>query len=119
MADFESAHTAELSENPLWAATGDILYATADDAGAVLTIGDTNEVLLVSGGLPAWAKLPVAGLANGTDGQLITWGTDAAATTVAVGTATHILTSNGDGNPPTFQAAAAGGTSLAVVLALS
>jgi hypothetical protein len=61
-----------------------------------------------SGVLTNATGLPVGGLANGTDGQLITWGTDAAATTVAVGTATHVLTSNGSGNPPTFQAASAG-----------
>ena len=62
-----------------------------------------------SGVLTNATGLPVGGLANGTDGQLITWGTDATATTVAVGTATHVLTSNGAGNPPTFQAAAGGG----------
>ena len=72
-----------------------------------------------SGVLTNTTGLPVGGLANGTDGQLITWGTDAVATTVAVGTATHVLTSNGVDNPPTFQAAAAGGTSLSVVIALS
>ena len=45
----------------------------------------------------------VAMIADGTDGELITWGADAVATTVATGTATHVLTSNGAGTAPTFQ----------------
>jgi hypothetical protein len=61
MADFQSAHVYEVSESPLWAAAGDILYATGDDAGTVLTIGDTNGVLQVSGGLPAWTTSPTIG----------------------------------------------------------
>ena len=48
--------------------------------------------------------LPVTGLANGTDGELITWSAAGVAETVAVGTATHVLTSNGVGVAPTFQA---------------
>jgi len=52
--------------------------------------------------------IPVTALANGTDGQLITWSASAVATTVATGTATHVLTSNGAGAAPTFQAAAGG-----------
>ena len=72
-----------------------------------------------SGVLTNATGLPVGGLANGTDGQLITWGTDAVATTVAVGTATHVLTSNGVDNPPTFQAAAGGGKSVGFILAIS
>jgi len=185
MADFESAHTAEIAENPLWAATGDILYATGDDAGAILTAGDNSDILQLASGIPDWVAtsgtgsvarvtsptfvtpalgtpsalvatnasgtassltagnvttnanltgvvtssgnatsiadkaLAIAKLADGTDGELITWDTSGEIVAVAVGTATHILTSNGAGAAPTFQAAAAGGTSLAVVLALS
>jgi len=55
------------------------------------------------------AGVPVSALRAGTDGELITWAADASATTVAVGTATHVLTSNGAGVAPTFQAAAGGG----------
>jgi hypothetical protein len=51
----------------------------------------------------AIAKIAVSDLANGTDGQLITWAADATPATVAVGTATHVLTSNGAGAAPTFQ----------------
>lgn len=49
-------------------------------------------------------SIPVGALANGTDGELITWNSSGVAATVAVGTATHVLTSNGTGAAPTFQA---------------
>lgn len=55
------------------------------------------------------AGLPVNNLRTGTDGELITWDASGDPATVAVGTATHILTSNGAGAAPTFQAAAGGG----------
>lgn len=51
----------------------------------------------------------VSELRAGTDGELITWNASGVASTVPVGTATHILTSNGAGAAPTFQAAAGGG----------
>lgn len=47
--------------------------------------------------------LPVANLADGTDGELITWDAAGAPATVAVGTSGQILTSNGTGAAPTFQ----------------
>jgi len=49
----------------------------------------------------------IAMLADGTDGELITWGTDAVAATVATGSSGQILTSNGAGTAPTFQAGGA------------
>jgi len=55
------------------------------------------------------AGVPVNNLRVGTDGELITWDASGDPATVAVGTATHILTSNGAGAAPTFQAAAGGG----------
>ena len=55
------------------------------------------------------SKLNIDDLANGTDGELITWSASGVATTVAVGTSTHVLTSNGVGAAPTFQAAGSGG----------
>jgi len=54
-------------------------------------------------------NVTVSQLANGTDGELITWDTAGAPTTVPVGTATHVLTSNGSGAVPTFQAAGGSG----------
>jgi hypothetical protein len=59
-------------------------------------------------------SVAVAALADGTDGELITWSASAVAATVAVGTATHVLTSNGTGAAPTFQAAGSGGKISAV-----
>jgi len=61
MAGFESAGGGDVSVDVLWSAAGDILYATADDAGTVLTIGDTNAILQVSGGVPAWTTSPTIG----------------------------------------------------------
>ena len=52
--------------------------------------------------------IPVGALANGTDGQLITWDATGAPAVVATGTANQVLTSNGAGAAPTFQASASG-----------
>ena len=99
--------------------------ALTDETGSGGAVFATSPTLVTpalgtpaSGVLTNATGLPVGGLANGTDGQLITWGTDAVATTVAVGTSTHVLTSNGAGAAPTFQAAA-GGKSVGFILALS
>jgi hypothetical protein len=51
----------------------------------------------------------LAKLAGGTDGELITWDASGDPAAVAVGSSTHVLTSNGAGAAPTFQAAAGGG----------
>ena len=48
-------------------------------------------------------KLDVKGIKDGTDGQLITWDTNAVADTVATGGATQVLTSQGAGAKPAFQ----------------
>lgn len=71
-------------------------------------------VLTTSDDVTVWTADPVKGsttatvavsdIANGTDGELITWDASGQPTTVAVGTANHVLTSNGTGAPPTFQA---------------
>jgi hypothetical protein len=53
--------------------------------------------------------ISLAKLASGTDGELITWDASGDPAAVAVGTSTHVLTSNGSGAAPTFQAAAGGG----------
>lgn len=49
------------------------------------------------------SKIAVANLANGTDGQLITWDAAGEPAVVATGTANQVLTSNGAGAAPTFQ----------------
>lgn len=55
------------------------------------------------------AGVPVSALRAGTDGELVTWDASGDPATVAVGTSTHVLTSNGAGAAPTFQAAGGGG----------
>jgi len=42
-------------QETLFDATGDILYASADNTPARLAIGSTGQVLKVTAGLPAWA----------------------------------------------------------------
>ena len=64
----------------------------------------------------AAGAVDIAMLANGTDGELITWDAAGAPDTVAVGTATHVLTSNGVGVAPTFQAAGAGSSTVNIYL---
>lgn len=63
--------------------------------------------------------LPWTGMKPGTDGEIPTFDASGNPAFVAVGTATHILTSNGAGAAPTFQAAAGGGadTSLSNLVA--
>jgi hypothetical protein len=54
-------------------------------------------------------SVTLAKMAGGTDGNLITYDASGDPAHVATGSATHILTSNGAGAAPTFQAPAAGG----------
>ena len=78
-------------------------------AGSVTTNANLTGDVTSSGNATTIAAkaVDVAMLADGTDGELITWGTDAVATVVAAGTAAQVLTSNGAGAAPTFQAAGA------------
>jgi hypothetical protein len=48
--------------NTLTTTTGDIIYASAANTPARLGIGSTDQVLKVSGGIPAWGAAPAAGL---------------------------------------------------------
>ncbi len=68
-----------------------------------------GELLKIGSGNLQSKSVAVAALADGTDGELITWDASGVAANVAVGTATHVLTSNGTGAAPTFQAAGGGG----------
>lgn len=47
--------------NTLTTTTGDIIYASAANTPARLGIGSTDQVLKVSGGIPAWGAAPAAG----------------------------------------------------------
>lgn len=77
--------------------------------GAATTDTLTNKTFDANGTGNSLSNVDVADLANGTDGELITWDAAGAPATVAAGTATHVLTSNGPGAAPTFQAPAGGG----------
>lgn len=68
----------------------------------------TNKTFDANGTGNSISNIDVADLANGTDGELITWDAAGAPDTVAVGTSGHVLTSNGVGTAPSFQAAGAG-----------
>jgi len=92
----------------LTAALFDEIDANTDKVTNASHTGDVTG----DGALTIAAKaVDVAMLADGTDGELITWSATGVADTVDVGTATHVLTSNGVGAAPTFQAAASGGIS--------
>jgi len=95
-----------------FAANEHFTEASIDHANIIAGTGADHSYIdqsVVSGATPTFTGtnftgIPVAGLANGTAGQLITWGAGGVAETVATGTSTHVLTSNGTGAAPTFQA---------------
>lgn len=83
-------------------ATGNITgNAATVTTNANLTgpVTSTGNATAIANGAIALAKL-----ANGTDGEIPTWDSSGVITTVAVGTSGHVLTSNGAGAAPTFQA---------------
>jgi hypothetical protein len=59
----------------------------------------------------AVTKIKIPQITDGTAGRLITWDAGGSPTTVATGTSGQVLTSNGVGAAPTFQAVAGGGAS--------
>ena len=73
-------------------------------AEVALTTGDLADDIITESKM-ANDAIGLAELKAGTDGELITWDASGNPTTVAVGTANHVLTSNGAGAAPTFQAA--------------
>jgi hypothetical protein len=81
--------------------TGDQTITLSGDISGTGTSGITTAI--------GSKKVTIGMLADGTDGELITWNSSGVAATVAVGTATHVLTSNGAGAAPTFQAPTGGG----------
>ncbi len=92
---------------------------TLPDANATLQSGTaitasstetlTNKTFDANGTGNSLSNVDVADLANGTDGELITWDAVGAPATIATGSSGQVLTSNGAGAAPTFQAAAGGG----------
>jgi microcystin-dependent protein len=94
----------------------DKFYHIRNITGQIATIETatpTASVTIISGematvycdGAASFVKqnTSVATIANGTDGELITWDSDGAPTTVAVGNAGDVLTSAGAGAEPSFQ----------------
>lgn len=75
-----------------------------------------NFVFDANGTGNSLSNVDVADLANGTDGELITWNSSGVAATVGAGTSAQVLTSNGAGAAPTFQAAAGGGLTFAKIV---
>jgi hypothetical protein len=86
--------------------------ASSLTAGNVITNANLTGVVTSVGNATAIANkaIAVAKLADGTDGELITWDASGVAATVAAGTSAQVLTSNGAGAAPTFQDAAGGGS---------
>jgi len=62
--------------------------------------------------------ITLAHMAHGTDGNLITYGTDTAPAFVATGDDGQVLTSAGAGNPPAFETLSAASQGFAVAMAL-
>jgi len=73
---------------------------------------DLSATIAVTGGQIADDAVTLAKMAGGTDGNLITYDASGDPAYVATGSATNVLTSNGAGAAPTFQAAAAGFTDI-------
>lgn len=112
------ALTAPASGSTLTIADGATLTASANATVSGTNTGDQTITLtgdVTGSGTGSFAttigskKVTIGMLADGTDGELITWNSSGVAATVAVGTAGHVLTSNGTGAAPTFQAASGGG----------
>lgn len=82
------------------------------ESGGTATL--TNTSFDANGTGNSLSNVDVADLANGTDGALISWNSSGVATTIAPGTSGHVLTSNGPGAEPTYQAAGGGGSSESV-----
>ena len=96
--------------------TGTNITGTASGltAGTVTTNANLTGIVTSTGNATAIADKAISytKLADGTDGNLITWDASGVAALVATGTSGHVLTSNGAGAAPTFQAAAGGGVTV-------
>tara|TARA_X000001382_G_C3149205_1_gene172396 strand:+ start:274 stop:1038 length:765 start_codon:yes stop_codon:yes gene_type:complete len=82
-------------------------FIGSSPAEVALTTGDLGDDIVTESKM-ANDAIGLTELKAGTDGELITWDASGNPAAVAVGTATHVLTSNGAGAAPTFQAAGGG-----------
>lgn len=85
------------------ALTGNV---TGNVSGTSATVTGAAQSAITSA-----VNLPWTGLTTGTDGEIPTFDASGNPAFVGVGTATHVLTSNGIGLAPTFQDAGGGGAS--------
>ena len=92
--DWESRALVEADISDLTHVTGNATHTGDVTGSTALTIGAK--------------KVTLAMMEDGTDGELITYDASGVAAKVAVGTAAQVLTSNGAGAAPTFQAAGTG-----------
>ncbi len=93
--------------------TNNITGSITGNAATVSTISglapDTATTQATQPNITTAAGLPWTGLKPGVDGEIPTFNASGNPAFVAVGTATHVLTSNGPGAAPTFQAGGGGG----------
>jgi len=99
--DFTIANNATASLPSLGTVSTALTGVLRADSGVLSADSDVTDLV---------DNLAVSQLADGTDGELITWDAAGAPTTVGVGTSGQVLTSNGAGAAPTFQAAGGGST---------
>lgn len=100
-------------------AVNDTTVTTSLFAGAGSV--DTADIadLAVTTAKIADDAVTLAKMAAGTAGNLITYDASGNPAAVATGTATHVLTSNGAGAAPTFQAAGGGGVTTIASVTMS
>jgi len=81
------------------------------EAATVVTNANLTGIVTSSGNATAIADkaIAIAKLADGTDGQLITWDTNGVIAVVTTGNDGDVLTSGGVGTAPTFEAPTGGG----------
>ena len=102
------------------AAAGDLIYGTANDAYAALSLGTAGKVLKVNSGAtaPEWAVDPTTDVVT-TAGDLI-YGTGAdAVARLGIGTASQVLAVNSGATAPEWITPSAGGMTLLSTTSLS
>lgn len=95
------------SAAPAWDTIADADVPATHSGSAhhsAVTVSGIPDYITLSGQDIVRGKIDVADLADGTDGQLITWDAAGAPAVVATGNDDEVLMSNGAGAAPTFQA---------------